>query len=133
MNIEKVNALLKSMGISINRVKIWSEFYFPFVMGGSVWQPAWTWAEAEDPTEPHGRGFFVQKVFGPIGQSRIIEASSGAIVGKTIEQVSQDILEADPAVMQKQVEDARRRFASYNNEKTQDAFWNALEKAKSSR
>jgi hypothetical protein len=84
----------------------------PFVLGGSShWQPTYT-------TVPRVAGPYecehdirVLVVTCPDDTTRVIDASSNAIVGNNLESVREDIRTGDPAVMKAQMEQARAQFA----------------------
>lgn len=79
----------------------------PFTLGGNLnkWFPVACEVEAQGPFDT-GRGFVGYLVIAPNGKTFVAEGQFGAFVGSTIEEVRKDIETGDPAIMDKQVEDA---------------------------
>lgn len=88
------------------KVKVYTLGYFPFVMGGNVWQPISCEVETENKKHDLGRGYKGYLITAPNGKTFVAECDSGAFVGPTLEQVREDIKTGDPEVMKKQVADA---------------------------
>jgi F420-0:gamma-glutamyl ligase-like protein len=110
------------------KVKVWTMGYFPFTVGGNVWQPIKAEVEATGPHEL-GKGFKGYLCTSPSGRTKVAEASTGAIVGDTLIDVMKDIADCDDIeFMNKQVRDATREMKQGHDLTTED-FWNRLEKA----
>ena len=90
------------------KVKIWTEAYNPFVMGGSCHYALGTKVEADGPHDL-GKGRTGYLVTAPDGSTCVAEATSGAIVGPDLETVRGHVEAAEEAVMEKQVADALER------------------------
>ena len=83
-------------------MEIWTLQYRPFIMGGDVHQPVKCDVEVDGPHDLGG-GYQGYIATAPDGRTFVAEATSGAIVGPTLDEVRRDISQADPAVMAKQV------------------------------
>lgn len=103
---------------------VWTMGYFPFVMGGKVWQPIGTNVEVSQAI-PVGRGYKVYVVTAPNGKVFIAEATTGAFVGPSIESVKKDIETGDPKLMKEQV---KKATATRENVKVLEPtdFWTRL-------
>lgn len=91
------------------QIEVWKWAYMPFTLGGSVYRPVKTTVDVDDPIDIGGgyKGYLVKT---PSGKTYIAEASCGAIVGSSIEQVRDDIENGDPDVMRKQVADGKQKL-----------------------
>lgn len=72
-----------------------------------------------------GKGFEAYLVVSPKGKTHVVEATTGAFVGTTIDAVKADIFAGDIKVMRKQIEDAKKEFQKaipLDN----DEFWGRL-------
>jgi hypothetical protein len=105
-------------------MKIWTEAYRPWIMGGDVNAPIWTEVLAGSPVDI-GNGFQAYLITSPSGATYVAEAITGALIGTTIKQVKIDVATGDPEVMLKQIEDAKARVkrADYISPET---FWRML-------
>ena len=92
----------------MTRIRIWTEAYRPFTMGGDVRRPVATEVVASGLLNLGG-GYKGYVVKAPNGETRVVEATSGAIVGLTLAEVMDDIREASPEVMRTQIANARER------------------------
>lgn len=109
-------------------MRIYTAAYRPFVMGGRVNYFICTEVSATESVEL-GRGVWVRLVTTPRGETRVIESSTGAIVGNTLEEVRADFASAEPDVVSKQIEQARidSEEAEYL---TPEEFWNRLKQGR---
>ena len=100
---------------------IWTAAYSPFIMGGDVNAPIATEVEVGDPIDLGGgiKGFVVVS---PKGRIHVAEASTGAFVGTDVDKVKADIAAGDPAVMKKQLAEAKEQFKNANHLEP-EAFW----------
>lgn len=90
------------------KLKIWTEAYSPFIMGGDVNAPIATEVEVGEPVVL-AEGISVYLITSPTGSTYVAEATTGAFVGTSMEQVRADVEDADPAVMKQQLEAASER------------------------
>lgn len=106
---------------------IWTRAYRPFILGGNVHANMAT--ELVLTTKPIklGKGITVYEIQSPHGTTHIAEASTGALVGTSLQQVKQDLAEADPKVVKQQLEEAQQvdKYHCSNEE-----FWKALQTGK---
>jgi len=87
------------------KLKIFTLGYFPFVMGGRVWQEICI--EVENAEGPYDiEGYQVCVVKAPDGTTFVVEATSGALVGPNLEIVRNDITSGDKEIMDQQVAEA---------------------------
>lgn len=110
--------------------RLWTYGHRPFMMGGSV---NYVLACDVECTGPHklGKGYEGYLATAPNGKTFVGEATTGAIVGDTLENVRADIESAKPAVMRKQVKNAAdevKRAREQMSFEVKDAafFWSAL-------
>ena len=100
--------------------------YFPFVLGGNVWQPRACEVEADGPHDL-GAGYQGYLVTSPGGHYVVAEATTGAMVGPNLEAVRKDIAEGDPELMVKQM--AQAKIDSTGTKMMEpDEFWGRWEK-----
>lgn len=105
------------------KVKIWTEAYSPFIMGGDVNAPICTEVEAGEPIDV-GRGIQAYVIASPrTGKVHIAESTTGAFVGSSIEQVRQDVESADPEVIKQQLASAAERV-KHARPLSPEEFWN---------
>ena len=91
-------------------MRIWTEAYRPFLMGGDVHAPVSTEMEMElDGLIDIGHGLQAYLIVDPEGQTHVAESTTGAFIGTTIDQVRADLEAADPEVVRQQIEDAKER------------------------
>ena len=90
------------------KLKVWTEAYRPFLMGGDVHAPIATEVEVGEPVEL-SNGLKVYMVVSPTGNTYVAEESTGAFVGTDMKVVMGDADEADPVVLKKQLEQAAER------------------------
>ena len=105
-------------------MEIWTLQYRPFTMGGNVHQPVKCDVEVDGPHDLGG-GYQGYIATAPDGRALVAEATSGAIVGPTLEAVRSDVADADPAVMADQVAKAIAQRASAAV-LTPDEFWKSF-------
>lgn len=101
---------------------IWTWATFPFVMGGPIRQAVKT--DVEPASGPHdlGQGYAGYLVATPAGNTRVAEATTGALVGDTLEDVRRDVAEASSDTMRDQVAAAAEHARSARTIPT-DEFW----------
>jgi hypothetical protein len=104
-------------------IRVWTLGYQPFRLGGSLWNPMTTILEADGPHDL-GKDHYGYVVTAPTGETKIAEASTGAIVGDTLDQVRADLAEADPEVVSRQMQNARS--ASNHFDVEPDEFWRRI-------
>lgn len=83
---------------------LWTRGYRPFIMGGNVNAPLGV--EIEVLPVDLGKKFKGYIAVTPKGKTMIAEATTGAIVGTSLEEVKKDIQEGDLKTMKQQVKDA---------------------------
>lgn len=128
-DMKQVNAMLRAYGVDTTKVKAWTLGYFPFTMGGRVWRPMVATLACDEPVHA-GKGFFVQVAHGPGGATKVIEATTGAVVGDTLEQVMADIDACDDVdLMKRQIEKAHDQFTD-PVDVTEAEWWRRILKAK---
>lgn len=110
----------------VMKIKVWTEAYRPFVMGGRVRYPVMAEVEA---TGPHalGKGYFGYLITAPDGSTLVAESETGALVGPTLEEVKADIKSATKQIMKEQIEHARERV-KIAEQTSADNFWKMLRK-----
>lgn len=87
---------------------IWTEGYRPFIMGGDVNAPLGVEVEAGEPIDV-GHGVHVHEIKFADGRTAIAEATTGAIVGTDLQTVRDDVTQADPEIVRRQIEEGRKR------------------------
>ena len=89
----------------MTQIEIWKWGYFPYTLGGKVHRPIKTTVDVDDRVDLGGgyEGYVVET---PAGECFIVEATSGAVIGSTVEAVRQDIAAGDPDLMRDQVSDS---------------------------
>ena len=107
--------------IATEQVTIWKWGYFPFTLGGKVHRLIKCTVEAEGPVDLGG-GYSGYVVVAPTGRTYVAEASSGGLVGPSVEEVRDDIRKGDPHAMQEQIEAAKVKLAKAQ-EVSVDRFW----------
>jgi len=105
-------------------MKVFTIGYFPFVMGGNVWQPIYCEVEADGPHDL-GLGYEGFIVTAPNGKTFIAEATTGAFVGPDLKSVMDDIKTGDPKMMKKQITEAASTVKRAK-ELLPDEFWRML-------
>jgi len=105
-------------------MKVFTLGYFPFVMGGDVWQPICIDVEVDGPHDI-GNGYQGYVVTAPNGKTFVAEATSGAFVGPDLKTVKEDISLGEKKMMAKQVADAVEQ-SKKAKELTPDEFWGML-------
>jgi len=103
------------------KLKVWTEAYRPFIMGGDVNAPISTEIEVGEKVDL-GKGIGGYLVCSPSGKTFVAEATTGAFIGGSIEQVKSDIADATPEIMQEQLVAAKRRAKSAEPMK-KEKFW----------
>jgi hypothetical protein len=105
-------------------MKIWTEAYRPFLMGGDVNAPVSTEVEVGHRYNVGG-GYWAYEVESPSGQTYVVESKTGAIIGTSIFDVISDISEGDPEAMELQIEAAKERVKQADYV-TPEQFWSML-------
>jgi hypothetical protein len=112
--------------MSAKKIKMWTQAYRPFILGGNVHAPLACKVLASGPYDL-GKGYTGYLALSPQGKSYIVESTTGGIVGNTIEEVRADIKDAHVGVMRKQIaealEQAKKAHVIPENE-----FWAYMEK-----
>ena len=85
---------------------VWTWGYFPFSVGGAPRRPIKATLPVEGPHDLGG-GFTGYVVTCPSGESYVAEASSGALVGPSLEEVRADITGGDRIAMSEQIAQAQ--------------------------
>jgi hypothetical protein len=89
-------------------MKIWTEAYRPFIMGGDCNAPIICDVPVDGPFDL-GAGYQGFLAVSPNGETFVAESVTGAIVGATVKTVREDIATAEKAVMDSQIEWAKKR------------------------
>ena len=86
-------------------MEIWTWGYFPFSMGGSVHRPIKCAVSEDHLSGPCdiGQGYQAYIVTSPAHLTYVVEASTGALIGPTIEDVRHDIEYGNPEFMAQQM------------------------------
>ena len=107
-----------------SKVQVYTLAYFPFTMGGNVWQPI---ACVVDATGPYaiGRGYRAYVVTAPNGETFVAEAETGAFVGPSLKQVRREVRAGDPAEMDRKIAKSRTDAANARAISA-DEFWRKL-------
>jgi hypothetical protein len=100
---------------------VWTEAYSPFIMGGDVNAPIATEVEVGEPIQLD-HGITVYLVPSPKGEIFIVESTTGAFVGTSLEEVRNDIHTANPQIIKKQLAQAKERVQKATV-LTKKAFW----------
>lgn len=93
-------------------MEIWTWGYFPFTMGGQVHRPI----KCEVPEDliqgpsEIGQGYQACIVTSPAHLTYVVEASTGALIGPTIEDVRCDVENGEPEVMAQQVAESMKNL-----------------------
>jgi hypothetical protein len=103
------------------KLKIWTQGYQPFIMGGDVHAPLGAEVEV-GPIVEVGKGIQVRVVQAPPGKECVAEVTTGAIVGTSLEMVRDDIAVAAPAVILQQLEQAKQELLKVRW-LTAEEFW----------
>jgi len=122
-----VLVMLQRHGVNLKEIRAWTMCYFPFIMGGNVWQPAGTKLECDIPVKIGEHYFCV--IHGPNHMMRVCELTTGGIVAHTLEQITDEVNNTEPMILRKQVADARRQMP-HIRELTPEDLWRRLKNAK---
>jgi len=106
------------------KIKVFTLGYFPFIMGGNVWQEICIDVEADGPYDI-GKGYKGYVVTAPNGKTFVAEATSGALVGPDIKTVKEDISIGEQKMMDKQVAQAVEQSKKAKT-LSSDEFWKML-------
>lgn len=109
------------------KLTMWTHVYRPFILGGSCNYILGTEIEEYEGPFDLGKGFTGFLVTTPSGATRVIESTSGGIVGDTLNEVRADISTTpSKQAMQRQVDQAIA--ISKKVEKVDlSAFWAAMQ------
>ena len=112
--------------MKMKKIKIWTEAYSPWIMGGDVNAPISTELEC---TGPHKAGAFELYIAkNPItGQEHIVESETGAFIGTSLEGVRNDIETADKEIVKEQLIAAHERVKEALPLSNED-FWRYFRK-----
>lgn len=111
------------------KLRIWTEAYRPFIMGGDCNAPIICEMPVDGPFDL-GKGIRGFLAVSPHGQTFCVEAETGAIIGPTVASVRQDVEVADPAVMATQIAQAKERVLKACPVSPSE-FWQLLRRARS--
>lgn len=106
-------------------MKVWTEAYRPFIMGGDANAPVCCDLEPASPLLDLGKGYQGVLVVSPVGKTFIAETITGGIVGKYIDEVRADVESADEEVMKTQIQAGKLR-SEVAVPVTQQEFWRLL-------
>jgi hypothetical protein len=109
-------------------MQIWIKGYRPFILGGDVHAPFMTDWPMNGPFDG-GRGIELYTGTSPGGKDFVCEGETGGVVGRTLDEVRRDILDADPDVLTKQLAWARMRVSNAIMLDPED-FFRAFDKRK---
>ena len=107
-------------------MEIWATSYNPFIMGGNPHQPVKSDVPVDGPYDL-GMGYEGYLATSPDSGAFVVEATSGGIVGRSLETVREDIAQGDPALMVKQVENGRKERDRARTI-TPEEFWKGFRK-----
>lgn len=101
---------------------IWTNAYSPWIMGGNVNAPIGVKAEVGEPIKTP-KGFKLYEIMSPNRKITVIaEATTGAIVGNSVEQVKEDIRIGDRKIMRNQIKEAEKKLKTVRVVSEQE-FW----------
>lgn len=106
-------------------MKVWTEAYRPFIVGGDVNAPVSCDLEPASSPLELGKGYMGVIVVSPVGKTFIVEVITGGIVGKYIDEVRKDVEDSDEEVLRAQIEIGKRR-SEETVPVTQQEFWRVL-------
>jgi len=109
-------------------MRIWTEAYRPFIMGGDCNAPIVCAVPVDGPFDL-GAGQQGFLAVSPSGRTFVAEGVTGAIVGSTIEGVRRDVEMADRTVMEEQIASAEKRVLQATPV-SRDEFWRLLRAAR---
>lgn len=90
------------------KLKVWTEAYRPFILGGDVNAPIMTEIECGNPIAV-GKGVNVVEIISPHGTVHIAECTTGALVGTSLFDVRQDIEFASEKIIEEQLSEGKKR------------------------
>lgn len=96
----------KTLTSPVQVLKVYTLSYRPFILGGDVNGPISTAAAVDSGPHKLGRGVSCYVVRKPNGGTVIAEATTGALIGPTLNQVIADVQSGDPQIMAKQMKQA---------------------------
>ncbi len=105
-------------------MRIWTRAYTPFIMGGDCYAPIICEWPVDGPFDL-GKGYQGFLAISPGGQTFVVEAETGGIVGSTVKAVRQDIEVADSVVMEAQIIAAKQAVLRARTV-TSVEFWRTL-------
>lgn len=105
-------------------IRIYTESYSPFIMGGDVHQPIA--CETKSYTGPYKLNKGVQVYVCEVnGKTYVVEKTTGALVGGSLKMVTNDIKAAKKSVIQGQIREAKER-ATYARKINEEEFWRMM-------
>jgi hypothetical protein len=105
-------------------MKIWTEAYRPWILGGNCRAPVSCDVPVDGPFEL-GKGYIGYIATSPNGRKFVIESETGALIGSSLDGVREDIRSGDETVMKQQIEHAKRR-ALETDSISVELFWKLL-------
>ena len=84
---------------------IWTYGYYPMTLGGPVRRPIKTSVSVGKPADI-GAGYSAHLIDTPSGATVVAEASSGALIGPSLDAARADVASANPKTMAEQIADA---------------------------
>lgn len=106
-------------------MKVWTQAYRPFILGGNVHAPICCDIEPASACIDLGKGYQGMSIVSPGGKIFVVEVITGGIVGSSVSEVQADVSTADEAVMKQQIEDGLRQ-AENADWVTPQEFWRQL-------
>jgi hypothetical protein len=108
---------------------VWTYAYFPFTIGGNVWQPISTVVETPVAITKTKSGIFLAVIRNPkTNHFHVAEVTTGAFVGfgtthdEAIKEVLKDLSTADKTVVMRQLKDAAKK-KQQAHALTPEEFW----------
>jgi hypothetical protein len=110
----------------VTKLVVWTKAYRPFIMGGDVNAPIACKVTVDG---PHDLGNGVKVCLGvkPSGATFVAELSTGAIVGKSFQEVQNDMQESDPEAVRQQLAEAKERMKCCARLRPEE-FWKLFDK-----
>ncbi len=107
-------------------MRIWTEAYTPFIMGGDCNAPIICEVPVHGPFD-FGKGFQGFLAVSPHGRVVVVEAETGGVVGSSVTAVRLDVEAADSVVMEVQIADAKKRVLKVRTVSPEE-FWGRLKR-----
>lgn len=90
------------------KIRVWTQAYRPFIMGGDVHQPVCTELDCTAAIEV-AKGVYVHGVISPRGKAYFVESQSGGIVGDDFDTVKEDANSAPIEEILQQLQEQTKR------------------------